>query len=62
MGSDAGLAVLLALTSILLASLVAALLCSYFSSILPTKRNLKTHLDWIFVISMVGFVNSSVGG
>jgi hypothetical protein len=63
MGSSSALAAgLFALASVLLANLAAALLCSYFASILPTKRNLKTHLDWVFVISTVGFVNSLVGG
>jgi hypothetical protein len=48
---------LLALASLLLTNMAAILLCSYFCSILPTKRNLKTHLDWVLVIAMAGFVN-----
>jgi hypothetical protein len=61
MGSDVGLAAgLLSLTSLVLASLAAALLSSYFASILPTKRNLLTHLDWLLVIAMAANVNSNV--
>jgi hypothetical protein len=62
-GGDATLATdLLALASMMLASLAAYCLCSYYSSVHPTKQNLKTHLDWVLVISMAGFVNLSVGG
>jgi hypothetical protein len=53
---------LVALASLLLTNMAAVLLCSYFCAIQPTKRNLKTHLDWVFVIAMAGFVNVSVGG
>jgi hypothetical protein len=63
MGSDSVLTpALVTLASLLLANLTAALLCSYFASILPTKRNLKTHLDWVLVIAMAIFVNISVSG
>ena len=62
-GSRVALAAgLLSLSSLLLASLAAALLCSYFASILPNQRNLLTHLNRVLVIAMAGFVNSLVGG
>ena len=35
-------------------------LCSYFYSILPTKRNLLTYLNSLFVIAMTAIVNIMV--
>jgi flagellar biosynthesis protein FliQ len=51
---------LLSLASVLLASLAAGLLCSYFASILPIRRNLLTHLNRLLVLAMAFFVNSNV--
>ena len=37
-------------------------LCSFFFSILPTKRNLLTHLDTALVLAVATFVNVLVCG
>ena len=49
---EAALPWLLAAALMVVANVVWAILSSFFSTILPTKRNLLTYLDKILVIAM----------
>ena len=46
--------------SVLGSNFFCVALCSYFYSILPTKRNLLTYLNSLFVIAMTAIVNIMV--
>ena len=48
--------------SIVVSNLACLVLCSFFFSILPTKRNLLTYLDTVFVLTMTALVNFMVSG
>ena len=46
--------------SVVVANLSCLALCSFFTSILPTKRNLLTHLETLLVLAMAAVVNGLV--
>ena len=46
--------------SLLVSNLSCFVLCSFFLSILPTKRNLLTYLDTVLVVAMTSLVNALV--
>ena len=46
--------------SVVVSNLSCVLLCSFFFSILPTKRNLLTHLDTALVLAITALVNALV--
>ena len=46
--------------SVVVSNLSCILLCSFFFSILPTKRNLLTHLDTALVLAITALVNALV--
>ena len=48
--------------NICVSNLSCLALCSFFFSILPTKRNLLTYLDTGLVLSITAVVNVMVGG
>ena len=48
--------------SIVVSNLSCLALCSFFFSILPTKRNLLTYFDTVLVLSVTAVVNIAVGG
>ena len=48
--------------SVVVANLSCLALCSFLFSILPSKRNLLTHLETVLVLAMTAFVNGLVSG